>query len=183
MNRSLSSRPIESMGKQINAVVWSSDEKKMLLDLYDVHNDKRNKWRLMSKQLKRSNASIRNCFRRIDPNRLRDLRAQYTRPPNTCQKCGEMKRGHVCQVELHHNKTLNARPHEYNIVRMKLNGSEAPSSDAKTERAQSPWLDHSYFINQHITNESPPLSPTCSVRSVSFEELDQLCDDLYTTET
>lgn len=183
MHRSLSSGQIESMGKQVNAVVWSSDEKKMLLYLYGIHNNKKNKWGLMSKQLKRSNASIRNCFRRIDPNRLRDLRAQYTRPPNTCQKCGEIKRGHVCSLELNTYKPSKLQLYEYNVIKMRLKGSDSTTIDEQTERAQSPWLDHSYIIDYSFTEESSPLSPTCSVRSVSFEELEQLCDDMYETTT
>ena len=157
------------MGKQVNAVAWSSNDKKMLLDLYNEHAGNRHKWRLMSKHFQRTNASVRNCFRRINPTRLHHLRAQYARAANTCTKCGELKRGHVCEQDLG----------EYETVKVQLMGSDLTNSDKQTQRASSQPSSHSHSVDSSIIQGSPPLSPTCSVRSVNFEELDHLCNDMY----
>jgi hypothetical protein len=88
------------MGRQENATTWSAEEKRELLELQSIHH---NQWSVLGGIMKRTPASVRNCFQRIDPNRERACR-------NLCKRCGEYSRGHVC-----------SRP--YNAVRLKLQGS------------------------------------------------------------
>lgn len=170
------------MGKQINAVTWSSDEKLMLLALYNLHNTDPKKWCVISKTLKRSRSSIRNCFMRINPERSDAPRARCARGSNKCQRCGEFRRGHVCEPELSAyvpSMLLNeTNSSNFNRVRIKLSGS-ANESNALTRSAR---VDHSCELRCSVPQEHRPLSPTMSLKSVECDELEQLCDDWYRTD-
>jgi hypothetical protein len=105
------------MGRQEHATTWSAEEKRKLLELQSIYYKQ---WSVLGGIMKRTPASVRNCFQRIDPNRKRVCR-------NMCTQCGEYSRGHVCSkpygvVHLKLRESTFSKP--YDAVKMKLRGSE-----------------------------------------------------------
>lgn len=127
------------MGRQEYATTWSTEEKRELLKLQSIH---RNQWLVLSGIMKRTPASVRNCFQRIDPNRERVCR-------NLCKRCGEYARGHVCSRPydaVHLKLRGNTRSKPYDAVKVKLRGSEV--------KCVPPVLDfvfeYSHYVKPHL---------------------------------
>lgn len=94
------------MGKQPDAVMWKPEEMAQLLAL---NREYPSQWKRIGKLLKRSCASVRNCFQRIDPSRARAGK-------NLCTDCGLLKRGHVC--------LYTKNPPQNRTVTLKLRGKD-----------------------------------------------------------
>ena len=107
------------MGRQENATSWSTEEKRELLDLHSRHPSQ---WLVLSELMKRTPASVRNCFQRINPTRERTCR-------NLCKRCGRYSRGHVCSKPYKTVVRLNLRginrSNPYDAVNVKLRESDA----------------------------------------------------------
>jgi hypothetical protein len=133
------------MGKHENAITWSPEEKQRLIDLNSLHPKQ---WLVISKQMNRTPASLRNCFSRIDPGKERIC-------TNVCKRCGQFLRGHVCSTP-------------YSAVRMKLRGSDTSPryssvklklSENDTENTDSLMLerfviDYTFYVKPHIFSVS-----------------------------
>jgi hypothetical protein len=131
------------MGKQPDAVMWKPEEMARLLALSREYPSQ---WKRIGKLLRRSGASVRNCFQRIDPSRVH-------RGKNLCTNCGLFKRGHVCL------STKN--PPNNRTVTLKLRGEDHVSPlllDIVIER-----------LTQHPVIARSPESELCSVKELATE--------------
>ena len=67
---------------------WTAEEDRLLLHLIDVHGTS---WKTIGQSFNaRSVSSIRNRYQRI-------INGSKHKGKNKCQRCGMIKRGHICQ--------------------------------------------------------------------------------------